>query len=233
MLVRKVAIVGCCLVAAVQVYVLATIARFLVQVLFPLWVWSAEVRGQVSDEQGRPVAGARVVAEYFGDHSVEPLPGSRSPAISDENGAFVLFTVPGAVTLFARKAELGIRQPLDLELHDGEELAGVELRLDPGGRIVGECVTADGTPWPGRWIVVEQAGYRHWRDEDGIASVRTGAAGEFAFDRVPSGDVRVMLGRGDSQFFPYEQEQIVHVRRDETTRVHFESGPFKPRQRRR
>lgn len=197
------------------------------QTFFPLWVWKAELRGRVTDEQGQPVAGARVVAEYFGDRSGGRIPGSRSPAITDEKGEFVLILVPGAVSLFAREDEHGISQPLDLEPQDGQQVAGVELCLDPGGRVTGECLGANGTPQAGRWIAIEQAGYRHWRDEDQIANVRTGAAGEFAFDGVPSGKIRVMLGDTSptGPRYPFLQEQVVRVRRAETIHVRFEIPP--------
>lgn len=195
----------------------------LVENFVPELVWQAKIRGHVTDERG-PVAGARVDAEYFGDRSAGVIPGSRSPAITNENGEFELVTVPGAVTLFARREGQGISAPLDLEPKDDEELAGIELRIDPGGRITGECVGADGAPRSGRWIAIEQAAYGHWREEDRIANMRTNANGEFECDGVPEGEIRVMLDEEGSPgpWYPFVQEQVVTVRRAESTHVRFE-----------
>jgi len=214
------------ILTALGLLLLAPFGCVVVENFFPLWIWRAEVRGRVTDELGQPVSGARVVAEYFGDRSKDVIPGSRSPAITDVHGEFELSSVPGAVTLFARKDGVGIGQPLDLELEDGQEVDNVEISLDPGGRITGECLGADGMPlsrrWR-RWISVEQADYRHWGDEDRIANIRSRDDGEFVIDGVPTGEVRVMLGPS----FPFTQERIVTVKRGETTHVRFET-PLEP-----
>ena len=214
------------LASLVAAYAFGIVACTIADYLGPVWVWKAELAGRVTDEQGEAVAGAQVVAEYFGDRSsVDAIPGSSSPAITDEQGEFVMSVVPGAVTLFARKVGLGFSVPLDLEPQAWHELAGLELILDPGGRITGECVGADGKPHSGRWIAIEQADYPHWREEDRIVNLRTGGSGEFECEAVPSGEIRVMLGSfgPNGPYYPFQQEQVVSVRRGETTHVHFEA----------
>jgi hypothetical protein len=111
-------LLACCRVFTWSVFTLVGLAllfflpgRLLVEIVVPEWVWQAKIRGRVSEERG-PVAGALVAAEYFGDRSASVIPGSRSPAITNENGEFELVTVPGAVTLFARKEGHGTSAPL-------------------------------------------------------------------------------------------------------------------------
>ncbi|MSR63895.1 MAG: carboxypeptidase regulatory-like domain-containing protein [Planctomycetes bacterium] len=201
------------LTALVAAYVLAIVACMIADYLCPRWVWNAELAGRVTDEHGEAVAGAQVVAEYFDDRSAEDaIPGSLSPAITDEKGEFVMNVVPGAVTLFARKDGLGFSVPRDLEPQDWQELAGLELVLDPGGRIVGECVGADGKPHSGRWIAIEQAVYPHWWDEDRIVNLRTGGSGEFGCEVVPSGrSVRCSGAAGQT-------DSTTHFRRSRSSR---------------
>ncbi len=186
-----------------------------------LW-GESELRGRVTDEHGATVADAQVLAEYYGDPSAcPPRPGSP-PGLTDVKGQFALKATPGAVTLFARKEGVGFSQRIDLELVDEQEITGIELVLDPGGRIIGQCLGVEGDPLPGQWIAIESAKYWDWWWQDRIFA-RTGAAGEFVFEDVPSGEVRVML----SDTFPraprhiVDQDRCVVVRHHGTTHVRF------------
>src|SRR6185503_11556648 len=110
-----------------------------------------------------------------------------------------------------------------------QRITGLELCLDLGGRIKGDCVRADGNPQPGRWVAIEQAGYRHHNEEDRIAQVRTDENGEFSFDGVPTGEIRVMLGNTSPSgpWYPFLQERVVTLMRAETIHVRFET-PLHP-----
>jgi len=131
----------------------------LLPVLFPTWFWKSSVRGIVLDPAGEPVAGARVSAEYFGDRSDSPIPGSRSPAVSDASGAFLVENViPGTVALLARSEGVAPNAPVWLELEDEQEVEGLVLGLRIPGRIAGEFVGHLDRPGCGREVLVWMEG---------------------------------------------------------------------------
>lgn len=99
---------------------------------------SAQISGRVVDEAGAPVAGARVSLQKEWDPS--GLPSSSS----DADGAFTLSGVPdGVYQLFAEKQGFARSREGKLIAVDGSSVGGIEVRLIPGGSIVGRILGLD------------------------------------------------------------------------------------------
>jgi len=105
----------------------------------------ATVRGQVLDERGSAIAGARVRAAasamwgFAGEN--------RATTTSDEDGRFVLAHVPaGKSLLLADKDGYIESTQLPVEFVDREDRSGVTLELGRGAAIAGHVRLPDGTP---------------------------------------------------------------------------------------
>jgi hypothetical protein len=106
----------------------------------------------VTADTGRPVKRARVLV------TAAELPQGRA-TLTDDSGAFEITALPaGRYSLNASKTgfialSYGQRRPLQagtpLQLAEGQQLKGVELRLPRGGAISGHIFDEDGEPMPG------------------------------------------------------------------------------------
>jgi protocatechuate 3,4-dioxygenase beta subunit len=119
---------------------------------------TARISGRVStSEGGRPVGRARVSINGT------ELPGGRA-VLTDDGGAFDFANLPaGRYTLNVSKTgyvtiSYGQRRPLQsgtpLQLAEGQELRGLDMRLPRGSVISGHIHDATGEPMPGTTVRV-------------------------------------------------------------------------------
>src|SRR5262245_46888 len=159
------------------------------------------VRGHVSDESGRPVAGARVCIgpEERAKMFLDSDEGRRAPPASgrtDAQGAFELEHVPGGILpVFVQspgfapwRGELGVAEGKANEL---------EARLAPGARVHGRILDADGAPL----AVVEIRGPQVVPSSFQLRA-RSDEHGEFTLDGLGPGPARLVasadgLGRAE------------------------------------
>ncbi|HKB16460.1 MAG TPA: carboxypeptidase-like regulatory domain-containing protein, partial [Planctomycetota bacterium] len=139
----------------------------------------ARVSGRVTDDRGRPVAGARV--ERMG-----PDPFSRSSVASDEGGRFVLSGLPGEEATFTAR-------------HDRLGFALARLRPEPGrtsewnpvltngAGLSGDLADGSGLPLEGWSITVRDPAERDARE----TVVRTGPDGSFSVPLPPEGRLEI------------------------------------------
>ncbi|WP_428268022.1 carboxypeptidase regulatory-like domain-containing protein [Haliangium sp.] len=109
------------------------------------------VTGRVVDADGRPVAGARVVAAEAGDLLVLRDPAEEGVP-TDPDGAFTVPALaPGRYRFYAQHPTYapGETEPVEIRVGGRDD---VEISLAPGGVLAGQVVTAEGTPAP--WAAV-------------------------------------------------------------------------------
>jgi hypothetical protein len=111
--------------------------------------------GVVVDEQGDPIARARVNGVRFGGNMMA-LAGAGNSARRTRSAADGTFTLaglpPGRVRVMAERKSYLTSLGTSIEVADGEHKHGVELRLETGGAISGRVVWPDGTPAVGATI---------------------------------------------------------------------------------
>lgn len=147
---------------------------------------SAELRGMVVETNGRPVAGATIVAEV-GELHATPVERPRSTqARSREDGSFVFsYAETGRWTLAAETTGLASDR-LNVVVGDGKRISGLTLTMSPKVTITG---VVDGRPetlrqglsvtfWPVSSVPGEPAGPK-------VAS--TDATGRFEFSVMSRG----------------------------------------------
>lgn len=148
--------------------------------LFP----GASVTGVVRDLQGRPIAGAQVMAE-----PEEPDFGGSSPRVlsTDARGRFdVPGLKPGSYTLVARRRGLAPGWVPKVVVEPGDD-ARADLVLTPGARVVGRLVGATERPVAGRVSVQETDGRTAPSALAESLRGEAGLDGRFAIDAVPPG----------------------------------------------
>jgi protocatechuate 3,4-dioxygenase beta subunit len=111
---------------------------------------AASIAGRVVDEQGAPVAGARVRVRRGGVMDSEVFQvmrgGGAASSTSDADGAFVLRDVtPGKLRLLAVHPAFAEAESTRLEVLPGQTHRDVVLTLDHGGTIAGKLLLAPGT----------------------------------------------------------------------------------------
>lgn len=140
--------------------------------------------GRVRDDQGRALAGARVVARDV----LDGTRGFRGPSLGLH--CAVLTDASGIFDLPATVAQ-GVRLEVSLDSHFSRSLAPVsvgsplEVTLSPSGQVVGRLLEQDGRGVPD---AVVAAAYEMRGESD---SVRTGPDGSFRFTRARPGRYRI------------------------------------------
>jgi len=113
----------------------------------------ARLHGRVVDEEGRPIAGAEVMAlgnEFFGNPSAR-----LRETESDTEGLFDLSHVtPGRVWLRVRHEEYQDLLGVPFDLADGEERDQGDVTLGQGLTIAGTVLFPDGAPATGTRVAV-------------------------------------------------------------------------------
>jgi RNA polymerase sigma factor (sigma-70 family) len=141
------------------------------------------VSGSVIDEEGRPIAGARVArgSDLRGQANVRE-------ATTDADGRFVIGGIPaGALVLTAQAPG----HAPDLKTMTAEPgLAPAEFWLESGHTIRGRIVDAHDKPIAGAPVAADQ-----WRGHHSLRwSTRTDAEGRFRWDDAPADVVLIDLG---------------------------------------
>jgi hypothetical protein len=93
---------------------------------------SGRVRGRVTDREEKPIAGAHVT-------------GGRGEVIADDDGRYEIAVAVGKTRLRAWAAGYSSQQTSILEIPAGA-VVDRDLRLSPGGAVVGRVVSADHLP---------------------------------------------------------------------------------------
>jgi len=101
----------------------------------------AQISGRVLDQSGAPLAGARVYLRREEWRPIDPASG-----MSGADGSFTLSGVQdGVYQLFADKQGFARSREGKLIAVDGNPVGGIEVRLTPGGSIVGRILGLDFT----------------------------------------------------------------------------------------
>ena len=139
--------------------------------------------GRVTDEDGRPIAGARVSqGSDLRDAQV------INEATTDAAGRFALIGVPPGPTVLTAEA-LGFAPDL-ISLSARPGSPPVEFRLGPGRTIRGRIVDAHDKPIAGAPIAADQ-----WRGHHSLRwQTRTDVEGRFRWDDAPADEVLIDLG---------------------------------------
>ena len=153
---------------------------------------AGDVRGDVVDAQGKPVAGALVVAAWAVDEGPNRRGQREASVRTDGRGEFRVDGVPldGEVTLSARLSELRTPRPVATRVGAG---GPTHLRLDDTSAValMGRVVDKDGNPLAGAAVHLRaQRRYPSGQvkgddlvDFDGIPVLTSDAAGRFRTPR--------------------------------------------------
>jgi len=164
----------------------------------------ARVRGTVRDEDGSPVAGARLVLAYHPDAVVSLTAWSRA------DGAFEFPLVqPGENTLWAIRGGLGPARLPVVVPPSGEALERLEVVLPPGHVLAGQVVDDAGNAVRWAYVYVRSLG-----DDQYVPARYADANGRFQVAGLPDG--RFMLGflkesfmRREEPFDPVDRDDLV------------------------
>jgi hypothetical protein len=147
---------------------------------------AGRIAGRVlTADNGRPVKRARAFI------SAPELPEGRG-TLTDESGAFELTELPaGRYTLTVSKTgfvtlSYGQRRPLQagtpLQLGEGQQMGGIEIRLPRGSVIAGHVFDESGDPMPGATIRVMR--YQYAQGERQLAPVGSAQSDDLGAYRV-------------------------------------------------
>ena len=123
----------------------------------------AHVAGRVVDQDGEPVAGARVAyqrpdSQPWGEPddgragAAQPSTHPLATGLSDRDGGFELLVPPGEIALHAHADNRPESHTTLRWVEPGAELSGVEIVMDAGADIAGEVVDTVGTRVPGATV---------------------------------------------------------------------------------
>ena len=153
---------------------------------------TVRVSGKVSGPDGKPVAGVQVSLDEltpmsFGSGRPTLFPAGRPQrAATDDEGGFAFERVaPGPIELRAEAPRYQVAKLEGLEASPGQELAGLEIVLLPGGVVEGRVLSPDGRPLPGAEVILSLTSERgmaftpHRTQSDGD--------GRYRLDGLPTG----------------------------------------------
>jgi len=136
------------------------------------------VSGQVMDQQGKPVAGARIINDR------NPVDGPNQTT-SDAAGKFVLHDViPGPTeSVLGISAKGFAPQIVTLKSDIGGKTAAVSVTLKPGHTVHGRVLLEDGQPARGAVMMTRSAAYTMSQFAESLFSVDD--TGAFRIDSLP------------------------------------------------
>jgi hypothetical protein len=172
------------------------------------------VRGSVVDSGGRPIPGADV--EAIGKEANRMFPRR---AVSGADGRFEITGVePGSVEILASHAAYATAREAATIDPDGSS-ADALVVLRAGGRITGSVKKRSGEAVRGAFVSYFD---RTPMTADGWkARAETDAAGGFAFENVPPGDVSVAVLQGKAGRFEGVAGKTVRVEEGEESTISF------------
>lgn len=159
--------------------------------------------GRVLDADGRPVRHAPITCTRAGSTDWQSFHRDHYRRTYTEADGSFDFRLLGAGTYTLRSPDgfqddrppprvpFGRAALADLVLDEGREIAGLELRLPPEGRIAGEVVDAQGRPVADAWIDVRDA--RDVSLAGDTWETRTDGTGHFQVDNVAPGAYTVLV----------------------------------------
>jgi hypothetical protein len=150
---------------------------------------AARLSGRVVGSDGEPVAGASVTARIDTQEGYPripcPLP-DRAEGQTDSEGRFDFFPLgSGTFYLSALKKDFIGSHRMAVELQPGEETETPPLVLERGSTIVGQVVTADGSPAPATIVSVPSP------DDSFFLPDIADGDGRYRIEGVPAGQHRV------------------------------------------
>jgi hypothetical protein len=147
----------------------------------------AVVRGTVLDAAGNPAPDLYVSASPAdGDDDSDFRFGGQVPDETDRDGEFALDGLRSGRTLLRAADHAGVpRASLEVELVAGQTLAGVVLRMAPGGGLEVEIVDRHGRPQAG------VTGWMHAPEGEFQSAFTTDVDGRFTGADLPAGKLRV------------------------------------------
>lgn len=159
------------------------------------------VRGLVTDDRGKAVAGAHVMAYSVGI-------GPRSVARSDEDGRFSLHHVQKGITLAARHDDFGPSRVHPVTVEPGEKTT-IHLQLARSSRCIqGVVLEPNGRPAASAMVVIvekDRIGFLSHEVHTRAATTVTNARGEFRMRIRPSGPkplLAIAIPRDRNAFAP-------------------------------
>jgi protocatechuate 3,4-dioxygenase beta subunit len=158
----------------------------------------SQVAGQVLDEAGSPIPGARIVLENeLADRCLAGGP-------TDAEGRFAIAGLsPGRYTLHVSATGHLPAEPQPVKVLAGADVTDLEIRLDEGAVIEGRVTTADGDPAVGAEVRLADAlsplapGVA--RGFASVASTRTDGDGRYRLSGVTTGHHRIVADHPDHQ----------------------------------
>ena len=182
--------------------------------------WGLTISGRVSDDLGRPLAGAQVEMSPLDSNSNKRLP--LATVETDSQGRFAMPQIPrgSAARLLGRYAPEQLLGVTDVLWNGPDKLAWsreVDITAFPTGTVTG-TVLVDGRPKSGVRVTVNST----WPNEDSVVHItgHTDANGRYRIEFVPPADAEVIAscGRGFTR--------VNHKESFEAERTH-DLKPFK------
>ncbi|MCA8962853.1 MAG: carboxypeptidase regulatory-like domain-containing protein, partial [Planctomycetes bacterium] len=159
------------------------------------------VDGIVVDEQGVPVAGARVAIDRDGT-GVSRIETLECVATTDTAGRFAISGIrSGRVSIRIEKEGYRVGEVPGIELIDGETVTRLELRLLRGSFVSGHVHESDGAPIAGVTVEVIDT-------SDGMRRLKaaTDDAGAYRIESLGSHPVRIAVEK--SGFMPQRRDEV-------------------------
>jgi len=145
------------------------------------------VSGTVRDPRGAPVGGATARADQEAAGGFLLGFGADRSAETAADGRYAISGVePGTLTVdVTKEGWIGGRSE-ELEIQDGEEVAGVDVAIEPGARVAGRVVWPDGSPAGGAEVDVSQkrSTERGFTWLEGVGKTETDASGSFSVSGI-------------------------------------------------
>ncbi len=147
---------------------------------------SGVLEGRTVDQDGRPVAGARVSVLPVDQFSPALLLGRPPRATSEEDGSFRIEAPPGSLELRAMAEGRQSSKMVRVELQPGQTMKGIEVVLPAGAVVEGRVLSPRGTPVAGAEVGLV---FSQMTREAAWSSVRVTADGEgrYRLEGVPPG----------------------------------------------
>jgi hypothetical protein len=148
------------------------------------------LEGRAQDEQGKPVAHVFVNAEpRVASGSMSMSLAAMGQVETDEAGMFKIEHVPPGSILVRGYDGSHAVSTASVDVDACDKLAPVQLVMNAGGTIAGVARDSEGTPIPGARLTLSERAV-------GFVNAVADAEGNFKFEEIPAGNVRLELLHG-------------------------------------